>query len=539
MDSNKTPRRRSQKIRGVDYVYEDLPYWDKEVKQTRHKREYIGKLGPNGEFIPNKKYLARQQQEQTAEKGAAATTVVPVNRLYYGATYLLDSIGCITGVESDLKICFPDSYKQILSLAYYLVLESDSPMYRFPRWSHDHRHPYGDVIKSQRISELLGTISEASKMEFFRRQSVRRLEKEYLAYDTTSVSSYSEYIKIARFGKNKDGDSLPQVNLALVFGEESRLPVYYRKLPGNITDVTTINKLLKDVKFLDIKKLKLVMDRGFYSAANLNALFRHHYKFLIATKCSSELVSGLLDRNRESIKDFRNYDYDQDVYCVSSTESWPYVEMDKTGKIIQEGKRRIYVHIYYNGQRAEEEKAKFIKKLAQAKQALLDNECTDEQKSPCEKYFIVKSTPKRGISIKYKDDVIAKKLSNAGYFILLSNEIKDPIEALSGYRGKDVIEKAFDNLKERLEMRRTSVESNENLEGRFFIQFVGLIYISYLHKLMNEHHLYRNYTMQSLFDELDLIERFDYPGQRHHCSEVTKKQKDLYDVLGIKPPNML
>jgi transposase len=539
MVNENKPRRRIQKIRGVDYVYEDFPYWDKKVKQTRHKREYIGKLGANGEFIPNKKYLARKKQEQEAEKGAASTTIKLANRCYYGATYLLDSVGAITGVESDLRICFPNDYKQIMSLAYYLVLESNSPMYRFPRWSYDHNHPYGGAILSQRVSELIGTISEAAKMEFFRRQSMRRLEKEYLAYDTTSVSSMSEYIKAVRYGKNKDGDPLPQVNLALVFGEESGLPVYYRKLPGNIMDVTTVNKLLRDVKFLDIQKLKLVMDRGFYSAANINALYRNHYKFLIATKCTSKFVAELLDKTRETIKDFKNYDIDHDVYYTTSMQSWPYVERDKAGNIVFEGKRRIYVHIYYNGERSEDEKTKFIKALAMAEQALRNGSCTDAQQRLCDKYFIVKTTPVRGLSIKYKDDLIQKHIGNFGYFILLSNEIKDPIEALDKYRNKDMIEKAFGNLKNRLDMRRTNVGSDENLEGLFFIQFVGLIYISYVHKFMKKHQLYRNYTMQSVFDELDVIERFDYDGQRHHYSEITKKQESLYECFGVTPPNML
>lgn len=74
-------------------------------------------------------------------------------------------------------------------------------------------------ISSQRISDLMGSIDEASKMNFFRRQAKRRAEKEYLAFDTTSISSYSELIKLAKYGKNKEGDHLPQVNLALLYGK--------------------------------------------------------------------------------------------------------------------------------------------------------------------------------------------------------------------------------------------------------------------------------------------------------------------------------
>jgi len=44
------------------------------------------------------------------------------SRKFYGATYLLDALGQKLGLTSDLKYCFPDSYRQIISLAYYLIL---------------------------------------------------------------------------------------------------------------------------------------------------------------------------------------------------------------------------------------------------------------------------------------------------------------------------------------------------------------------------------------------------------------------------------
>jgi len=79
---------------------------------------------------------------------------------------------------------------------------------------------------------------------------------------------------------------LPQINLALLCGEQSRLPFYYRKLPGNIPDVRTVKNLIADMDFLKYGTVKLVMDRGFYSEANINALYRNHLKFLMGTKIS-------------------------------------------------------------------------------------------------------------------------------------------------------------------------------------------------------------------------------------------------------------
>ena len=289
------PIRRTQKIKGIEYVYEDYAYWDKDKKQNRHHRKYIGKLGPDGEFIPNKSYKKFMEQAAIEEEAALPEAKI-VNRVYFGSTYLLDRISKDLGIENDLKRAFPDSYKELLSLAFYLVLQSDSPMYRFPRWGHDHWYPSDLALTSQSISKIMRDINENGKMDFFRLQSSRRQEKEYLAYDTTSVSSWPELIRAARFGKNKDDDNLPQVNMALVFGETSGLPVYYRVLPGDISDVVTVKKLLKDVSFLEIRKLKLVLERVFFSAKNIDALYKNHYKFLISAKNNSDLWQTHLTR---------------------------------------------------------------------------------------------------------------------------------------------------------------------------------------------------------------------------------------------------
>ena len=106
-------------------------------------------------------------------------------------TSLLDQTGGKLGITADLKVCFPDFWKQLLSIAYYLILEDKNPLGRFPRWAQNHRHPYGESIPSQRSSDIFDTITEDAKQKFFllqpKIQPKRRLEEEYLAYDTTSI----------------------------------------------------------------------------------------------------------------------------------------------------------------------------------------------------------------------------------------------------------------------------------------------------------------------------------------------------------------
>lgn len=67
-----------------------------------------------------------------------------------------------------------------------------------------------------------------------------------------------------------------------------------------------------------------------------------------------------------------------------------------------------------------------------------------------------------------------------GYFALITNEKMDAFMALHLYRMKDVVEKAFGNLKERLNMRRLLISSEKGLDRKIFTEFVALILISHL-----------------------------------------------------------
>lgn len=162
---------KTQTIQGIQYVFIDTPYWNTEKHRGEHKRRYIGKI-VEGQFVPNGKYLLSMEKSWTIKPGPIPAT--ECKRQFYGATYLLDQIGDKLGIVDDLKVSFPDKYKQLLSLAYFFVLAEGMSAYCLRKWALTHKHPYSRDIPSQRISELMGSIYEASKMNFFRRPSAGR-----------------------------------------------------------------------------------------------------------------------------------------------------------------------------------------------------------------------------------------------------------------------------------------------------------------------------------------------------------------------------
>lgn len=151
-----------------------------------------------------------------------------------------------------------------------------------------------------------------------------------------------------------------------------------------------------------------------------------------------------------------------------------------------------------------------------------------EHEKEYRKYFEIRETPKRGISVTYCQDKIDQAHERYGFFILLSNEVKDPITALKLYRMRDIAEKAFRNYKDRLNLRRTLISSESLLEGKLFVEFVALIYLSYINKKMEDGHLYSRCTMH----ELDVIECYPEPGKAPIQGEVLMKQEQLYRGSG-------
>jgi hypothetical protein len=77
------------------------------------------------------------------------------------------------------------------------------------------------------------------------------------------------------------------------------------------------------------------------------------------------------------------------------------------------------------------------------------------------------------------------------------------------------------------------------LDGKLFVQFLALIFLSFITKKMKDANLFKIYTLQQVLDELDLIECFSSPGKPLHIGEITKKQLAIYSAFDIAPPASL
>ena len=161
----------------------------------------------------------------------------------------------ITGLSAVLKSCFPKQWEEILSCAMHCCSEEEA-LYLCKPWA---ENSFGvPSPSSQWISELLKELDEDSRMLFYKKWAELRTEKEYLALDITSISSWSELIQYVEPGYNRDHEQLPQINLAMLFGEDSKLPVFSRVYPGSVKDVSTLLGLAAFIKKIKLEQMHFV-----------------------------------------------------------------------------------------------------------------------------------------------------------------------------------------------------------------------------------------------------------------------------------------
>lgn len=500
----------------VTYVYESVSVWDKEKKQCRNKKICVGKLDSNDVFIPSKRL--------SVEQAAVRDPVVTASAQIVGPSIILDTITSQLGLQQLLKSCFPLAHQQILMLAYYLVANG-GPLSHCETWCKSHAPLMAQSLTSQRISELLASITTNEKQAFLSKWMRAVLEEDYLCYDITSVSSYSELNEYIKYGHNRDNEALPQLNLAVLFGQNGRLPVYYQRLPGNITDVTTLHNLLKTFKALDMKTLSYVMDKGFYSKKNVDDLFVAKDKFLLSVPLSNKWLHHAIDDIYETIHGPEGYQKLDDEIIYVHTRLYPWGDKPY----------RCYLHLYYNARKRADAIDRFNENLFEYKKELEAEKQNKKHQWAYDAFFIIKTTPKRGRKVLFNTEAVNQYIKRyAGFQALLSNSIKDPVKALQVYRDKDVVEKCFDDLKNQLDMKRLRMHSSATTDGRLFVQFIALIYISALRKEMRRSGLMKHYSVRELLQETETLTKIKYSGKYGYIiTEMTKPQREILTALNI------
>lgn len=521
----------------ITYVYYATRCYRKNGKPTCD-RVCIGKKDhSSGMLIPNDTYF--EYFDDTPLKNNTNNININNNSyvIDYGHFLLIDKCINDCNLLSTLESSFNDSYKEILSLAMYFLMESNT-INGCEIWFEKTQTYLNNVISNQRISELLKNITLDKRLNFFKLWKKFCKDEKVLLYDTTSFSSPTRNINIFDYGYNRDKENLPQINMALFFGEDSHLPLFYNVYKGSIIDKADLGNAIKYTDLLDIKNVRYIMDSRFYSIENITYFFENNKKFLMAVNNNITLVTKLMSSYGMQITNMENRVDEYDLYGV---------EGEYTSLVDKEQKIKIF--LYFSYKRKDDKLKELYIKLNNLEKSLSQLEdYSDDILKPYKNYFDVEVKDKKIIYRRNYEKINAES-EKLGYFALISNDEEINIKnALNIYKTKGTLEKTFDGLKNTIDIKNLKTDTEETLEGKIFIAFISLILKSYIeNKLTNYKKEYQSkeinernglvnlssYSSVLLLKELTKIKLTNIFGKDQLFKPLTKEQKDIYKIYNV------
>ena len=459
----------------------------------------IGKI-PKGETSAVPTRPKRPSGEKVSVSNAPVSPVA-ASRRKVGMMDIIDHIGKVSGIDDAIYAATDRGTAQkILSLARYLLATNGQSLPGITTWQLTHPIPYEDGLSEDIYHDLFETIGrdESLIQSFFQARLSSLKSKALLAYDSTTVSTYSGRISESRYGFNKAHDGLETVKLLSLYSIETRQPIAFAKQPGNQPDVITIENALKQLQALGVNTAEIVTDNGYDSEKNLAELLHAHFDFITLIKTSIKWVKKELDSRVDEFHTTSSAcPFDINTHGITVMRMQEFSRARKYGstkKGLSEGdeetfRRRIYLHLYFNPLRRVEQDTAFDKDIFELK-ALIEDGASEEDLSDsalekARKFLHIRYYGSKR-TVTFNEKAIAAQKKYHGYFSLVSNCEKDPFECLRKYRKRETIEFFFESGKQRADGSRTRVWSSECLMGRMLVQFVALCYYEHLSEQLRQ-----------------------------------------------------
>ncbi|MDR1040396.1 MAG: transposase [Deltaproteobacteria bacterium] len=467
----------------------------------------------------------------------------------YGPTYLLTHLMKQSGLFEILQSVFPEVYKEIITLIHFFILEKREIQYcsHFARLFDTMASPAS--VESPRTSELLFEISEKDVERFYHEWSSHIDDNEYLAFDVTNIGTYLQFNEYAEYGKPKPSSTLrhlKQINLCLLYAQKSKIPVYPAVYSGSLNDVSLLIDVLQNLEYVSKNFFGVTMDRGFFSNNNLGYLINHDPKipFIIALPGTTKMKQKLIEQNQHIYRD-PNFGINTASGPIYGTTNRIYWDIKKK-KLLLPGsndykicclKKYLYSYIFLDQNKQLDIHNKLLIEFLDAYDKIKDNPGNYINDEEVLKYVeIIESIRSEiGYNISLKSHEFKRLLSTAGWFIFIANDNMDPLDALKNYRRRDIVEKAFWNIKCRIGLYRPRTGRSRVFNNKYFICFLSLIVLSSIFETMWENKLFKQYTVDELLLTLNTI-TIRKRGSLRIISPLTAKQKRIFDYFNCPYP---
>jgi len=429
----------------------------------------------------------------------------------------------------------------MLTIVEAMMSYPDRALYR-PKHFHDVcRHTLVDKLSEYAINKALEAVDPGSVQRFFgdferRMEASRRAsdsvgEMVVCALDTTSISTYSAMLEAAKYGKNKEGDAMAQINLLMICDNLTGIPLYYRSVPGNYSDKSVLDTTLKQLRSAEFRKgTLLVMDRGFYSQANVVMLLKGNFRFLVGLPLSAGLYKEAIREASEVILDTENFCKPVGMHCWSKGIS---VDAPRRGRGANSHELALY--LFLNPSKQAEEQQKLSRRFSKGKAVLEADPSLSAKGNFYGRYYLLEEDGQGKVTaVHHNKETQRDKMAECGFFGYLGPVGLTFERVLEITRNRDYIEKDYEAYKSRMRRPRHSLE--EHLEGKIFLVYLSTILEMWIRRVMDEYLLYDKYSLNDLRDEIFSAKWRKPEGKtfdRGSWCELPMEVQKLFHIFGV------
>lgn len=458
------------------YAYEITSCWNAKLKQSRSTSKYLGIVDKDTNKISE--YIKKIRTNERLI-------------LDFGDGYFLIEFIKKSDLYPILKTYFLEKCPDLLPLIIYRLC-TQSAMYNCENWVE------GNVanillknidVSSQRISDILVFLSQENLQRAFFVEYLKLVGgcEKAVIIDTTSMPTNINH-DFNAWGR-ADGKIDKQFKLLCVVDQGSKIPLFYRFLPGNLTDISTIQTTILELQCLGVKNSFALFDAGFFSETNICDLYEKKIDFLTRLP-SGRLVFKEIISNK--INDIESLDYAQVV-----------------------GSRGVFIKTI---------KINLFNNEAYA-YAVLDPKRRAKERE--ELLLTRKNDPKRN----QNND--KKSFNSAGIMVLISSKNISETEVLSCYYMRQSIEQIFGFSKSDLGLLPIRHHNNETVRGYLFLQFLLLIFFIRIREQISD-----QYTVEQAMMILKKLKCKIFDAQLIP-SELTADHKNIFEKFNILVPKNL
>jgi transposase len=341
----------------------------------------------------------------------------------------------------------PEGYERaLLAMTANRLCSPESKLGVWDRWLDTVYLPSCRTLKLRHMYEAMDMLyahaAEVEKTVFFHTANLFNLEVDLIFYATTTASFTTDYeddpedtdVSLRQFGHSKEGTWSTQVVVALAVTREG-IPVRSWVLPGNTTDVNTVEKVRADLRGWNLGRAMFVADSGMNSQDNRAELSRACGKYLLACR-----MANVAQIKRDVLSKRGRYTTFRDNLQAKEV-------------IVGDGERRKRYILCFNPKEAERQH-----KHRQDVIACLERELQSHPNSNASAQWAIELLASRRYKrylrvtksgyIRIDRGAVRQAAKYDGKWVLETNDDTISLEdAAMGYKGLMVIERCFRSLK--------------------------------------------------------------------------------------------